>query len=81
LLKKLEKITSCDDEKVLVLEASIENWWKWVFELRQDQKILNINQYESWTSKQFDGYIDKVWYNNIPLKIQNYFINKNLWMK
>jgi hypothetical protein len=25
LLKKLEKITSCDDEKVLVLEASIEN--------------------------------------------------------
>ena len=38
LLKKLDSMTSLDEEKILILEQSIVNGWQGVFELKKDKK-------------------------------------------
>ena len=38
LLNKLDKMTQSDDEKILILENSIMNNWKDVYELKNQQR-------------------------------------------
>ena len=34
ILKKLNELADNEEDKILILEQSIENWWKWIFELK-----------------------------------------------
>ena len=39
LIKKLDQLTKTDDEKILILEQSIENGWQGIFELKNSKGI------------------------------------------
>lgn len=57
LRNKLNKLADSNEDKIAILEQSIENGWKWIFELKDKQKKFDTDNFKTYSSEKVLDYL------------------------